>query len=230
MCVCVCLWGGSKTSLRIAATSCGFGPRSNKLFLEYGPPTHGGDRGPNSGYPRSASSVGQKGCEPILIVKSHMMPQQCHMLAWLEAATVDFVKIQNARMGHAKYGICFQTTLSVNYRKTTHSCHTWPQTGGQFIWRQSNIWPHPIFQHLWSNRITIIGFWSQSTGPPGFAHPCSNTCPTHTISNHGRPPWCGRHTLAVTYRHHLREECLPGARPARYLSINYPDFSPRFTL
>ena len=25
-------------------------------------------------------------------------------------------------------------------------------------------------------------------------------------------------------------ECLPGARPARYLSINYPDFSPRFTL
>ena len=25
-------------------------------------------------------------------------------------------------------------------------------------------------------------------------------------------------------------ECLPGARTARYLSINYPDFSPRFTL
>ena len=25
-------------------------------------------------------------------------------------------------------------------------------------------------------------------------------------------------------------ECLPGARPARYFSINYPDFSPRFTL
>ena len=25
-------------------------------------------------------------------------------------------------------------------------------------------------------------------------------------------------------------ECLPGAPPARYLSINYPDFSPRFTL
>ena len=25
-------------------------------------------------------------------------------------------------------------------------------------------------------------------------------------------------------------ECLPGARLARYLSINYPDFSPRFTL
>ena len=24
-------------------------------------------------------------------------------------------------------------------------------------------------------------------------------------------------------------ECLPGARPARYFSINYPDFSPRFT-
>ena len=24
-------------------------------------------------------------------------------------------------------------------------------------------------------------------------------------------------------------ECLPGARPARYLSIGYPDFSPRFT-
>ena len=28
----------------------------------------------------------------------------------------------------------------------------------------------------------------------------------------------------------LQGECLPGARPARYLSINYPDFSPRFTL
>ena len=27
-----------------------------------------------------------------------------------------------------------------------------------------------------------------------------------------------------------RGECLPGACPARYLSINYPDFSPRFTL
>ena len=25
-------------------------------------------------------------------------------------------------------------------------------------------------------------------------------------------------------------ECLPGARPARYFCINYPDFSPRFTL
>ena len=25
-------------------------------------------------------------------------------------------------------------------------------------------------------------------------------------------------------------ECLPGARPARYFSINYPDFSPRYTL
>ena len=25
-------------------------------------------------------------------------------------------------------------------------------------------------------------------------------------------------------------ECLPGARPARSFSINYPDFSPRFTL
>ena len=25
-------------------------------------------------------------------------------------------------------------------------------------------------------------------------------------------------------------ECLPGACPARYLSINYPDFSPRFNL
>ena len=24
--------------------------------------------------------------------------------------------------------------------------------------------------------------------------------------------------------------CAPGARPARYLSINYPDFNPRFTL
>ena len=28
----------------------------------------------------------------------------------------------------------------------------------------------------------------------------------------------------------VQEECLPGARPARYFSINYPDFSPRFTL
>ena len=25
-------------------------------------------------------------------------------------------------------------------------------------------------------------------------------------------------------------ECLPGARPARYFFINYPDFSPTFTL
>ena len=25
-------------------------------------------------------------------------------------------------------------------------------------------------------------------------------------------------------------ECFPGARPARYLFINYPDFSPRVTL
>ena len=25
-------------------------------------------------------------------------------------------------------------------------------------------------------------------------------------------------------------ECLPIARPARYFSINFPDFSPRFTL
>ena len=24
--------------------------------------------------------------------------------------------------------------------------------------------------------------------------------------------------------------CLPGVRPVRYLSINYPDFTPRFTL
>ena len=28
----------------------------------------------------------------------------------------------------------------------------------------------------------------------------------------------------------LKGECLPGARPARYLSINYPDFSLRCTL
>ena len=28
----------------------------------------------------------------------------------------------------------------------------------------------------------------------------------------------------------IEEECLPGAHPARYLSTNYPDFSPRFTL
>ena len=27
----------------------------------------------------------------------------------------------------------------------------------------------------------------------------------------------------------LKGECLPGARPERYFSINYPDFSPRFT-
>ena len=25
-------------------------------------------------------------------------------------------------------------------------------------------------------------------------------------------------------------ECLPGARLARYFAVNYPDFSPRFTL
>ena len=31
-------------------------------------------------------------------------------------------------------------------------------------------------------------------------------------------------------KHATKEECLPGARPARYLSINYPDFSPKFTL
>ena len=30
--------------------------------------------------------------------------------------------------------------------------------------------------------------------------------------------------------HGPRGECLPGARPARYFSINYPNFSPRFTL
>ena len=30
--------------------------------------------------------------------------------------------------------------------------------------------------------------------------------------------------------HEARGECLPGARPARYFSINYPNFSPRFTL
>ena len=29
---------------------------------------------------------------------------------------------------------------------------------------------------------------------------------------------------------HCKGECLPGARPARYFCINYPDFSPRFTL
>ena len=29
---------------------------------------------------------------------------------------------------------------------------------------------------------------------------------------------------------HFMGECLPGARPARYFSINYPDFSPSFTL
>ena len=27
-----------------------------------------------------------------------------------------------------------------------------------------------------------------------------------------------------------KEECLPGARPAHYLSINYPEFTPRYTL
>ena len=30
--------------------------------------------------------------------------------------------------------------------------------------------------------------------------------------------------------HFSQGECLPGARPARYFCINYPDFSPRFTL
>ena len=29
---------------------------------------------------------------------------------------------------------------------------------------------------------------------------------------------------------HMQGECLPGGRPARYIAINYPDFSPRFTL
>ena len=33
-----------------------------------------------------------------------------------------------------------------------------------------------------------------------------------------------------TFRFTPMGECLPGARPARYFSINYPDFSPRFTL
>ena len=32
------------------------------------------------------------------------------------------------------------------------------------------------------------------------------------------------------YRTAIEGECLPGARPARYFCINYPDFSPRFTL
>ena len=29
---------------------------------------------------------------------------------------------------------------------------------------------------------------------------------------------------------HIVGACLPGTHPAHYLSINYPDFSPRFTL
>ena len=39
------------------------------------------------------------------------------------------------------------------------------------------------------------------------------------------------HPVQVTaFPNPEKGECLPGARPARYLSINYPDFSPRFTL
>ena len=43
---------------------------------------------------------------------------------------------------------------------------------------------------------------------------------------------CAPHppTREVSERSYTVGECLPGARPARYFSINYPDFSPRFTL
>ena len=36
--------------------------------------------------------------------------------------------------------------------------------------------------------------------------------------------------LAVDAGNCPMRECLPGAHSARYLSINYSDFSPRFTL
>ena len=36
--------------------------------------------------------------------------------------------------------------------------------------------------------------------------------------------------IAATISKEVLGECLPGARPARYLSLNYPNFSPRFTL
>ena len=52
------------------------------------------------------------------------------------------------------------------------------------------------------------------------------------ITRHAKQCWTKR---AFTWRTEEEMaaklgECLPGARPARYFSINYPDFSPRFTL
>ena len=49
----------------------------------------------------------------------------------------------------------------------------------------------------------------------------STPCGTPGQSVHRHPTTCRSVTMG---------ECLPGARPARYFSINYPNFSPRFTL
>ena len=52
----------------------------------------------------------------------------------------------------------------------------------------------------------------------------------------GTPTYIHRndpYDVVITYIHRWGKtlgECLPGARPARYLSIAYPEFSPRFTL
>ena len=47
-------WGGVKTSLRIVAAVCVFGPGSRRTFFLYMDPlTHGGVPGPNSKYSQS---------------------------------------------------------------------------------------------------------------------------------------------------------------------------------
>ena len=85
---------------------------------------------------------------------------------------------------------------------------------------------HSEAQHL---HVTARG-WLRCVVPRVRCKKCRRPCGStgalllsHALVQH--VPWNTRCKCKPTLG-----ECLPGARPACYFSINYPDFSPRFTL
>ena len=62
-------------------------------------------------------------------------------------------------------------------------------------------------------------------------HHTGTDCMTYGNEKLSDPQTAKPHLKSMQHNHcGSLGECLPGARPARYFSINYPDFSPRFTL
>ena len=123
--------------------------------------------------------------------------------------------------------------------RTRRDCRTpaqqlvaqWFGTGhpGRKIWART-----PLLQ-----RITLH-HWSITSRPPcsvpqeqqahGFH--TGVHCPVHNRQLLWGTPVAQAQSPGIKYSRPLgpQWECLPGARPARYCGMNYPDFSPGFTL